>query len=129
MIRLRNPVKESVMRRFGLLSSVLLFTSVAGSAFAAGVAPLAPQFVSVGGRDAVVYYTDGPAGYEVVVTFAANQPDDGASMRSVTTLLPGQQATLSLGGDVNTKPATLTLRRDGDSLVVIPPGMQTASAR
>ena len=90
------------MRLFRLLSTAALLTSVAGAAFAAGVAPLAPQFVSVAGRDAVIYYTDTAAGYEVVVTFAANKPDDGASMRAVTTLLAGQQSTLSVGGDVNT---------------------------
>src|SRR3954454_4567883 len=117
------------MRLFRLLSTAALLTSVAGAAFAGGVAPLAPQFVSIAGRDAVIYYTDTAAGYEVVVTFAANKPDDGASMRSVATLLPGQQSTLSVGGDVNTKPATLTVRRDGDSLVVLPPERQTASAR
>jgi hypothetical protein len=114
------------MRRFGLLSSALLLTCGAGTAFADGPAP---QFASVGGRDAVLFYTDTPSGYQVVITFAANKPDDGTSMRSVVTLLPGQQSTLSVGGDVNTKPATLTIRRDGDRLVVLPPEMQTSSAR
>jgi len=117
------------MRRSVLSTTALLLTTLAGVAAgsAAGLQPLEPQFVSVGGRDTVLYYTNTPMGYEVVVTFAANTPDNGMSMRSVTTLAPGQQSTLSIGGGVGAKPATLTIRRDGDTLVVLPPEVQTAA--
>jgi len=119
------------MNRSAFATAALLLTTLAGmgAAAAAGLAPLEPQSVSVGGRDAVLYYTASPKGYEVVVTFAANSPDNGVSMRSVTTLAPGQESTLSIGSDANMKPATLTVRRDGDTLVVLPPELQTAAAR
>jgi len=117
------------MRRSVLSTTALLLTTLAGlaSASAGGLRPLEPEFVSVGGRDTVIYYTNTPMGYEVVVTFAANTPDNGASMRTVTTLAPGQQSSVSIGGDVNTKPATLTIRREGDALAILPPEMQTAA--
>lgn len=115
------------MTRSAFCSTVVLLSTLAGAASAADLAPLAPQFVSVGGRDTVLFYTETPVGYRVVVTVAANKPDDGTSMRSVVTLQPGQQATLSMGGDVNSKPATLTIARQGDRLVVLPPEMQTAA--
>src|SRR4051794_19926597 len=117
------------MPRSALSTTALVLTTLAGlgAAAAAGLAPLEAQSVSVGGRNAVLYYTNSPAGYEVVVTFAANSPDNGESMRSVTTLAPGQESTLSIGNDASAKPATLTIRRDGDTLVVLPPELQTAA--
>ena len=117
------------MRRSVLLTAASLTVGLAGlgSASAADLGPLTPQFVSVGGRNAVLYYTESQAGYEVVVTFAASAPDDGTSMRSVVTLTPGQQSTLSLGRGAGSLPATLTIRRTGNSLVVVAPEMQTAA--
>ena len=47
------------------------------------IAPAEPAFVEIGTRQAVVYYVPSAGGYRVVVTFAANNPDDGSSMRSV----------------------------------------------
>jgi hypothetical protein len=113
------------MRRSALLTVGPLLAGLAGmgSASAADLGPLTPQFVSVGNRNAVLYYAETQAGYEVVVTFAANAPDDGTSMRSVVTLTPGQQSTLSLGGGAGSPPARLTLRRTGNTLVVVPPQM------
>jgi hypothetical protein len=117
------------MRRSPLLIAAPFLAGLAGmgSASAADLGPLTPQFVSVGGRNAVLYYAETQAGYEVVVTFAANAPDDGTSMRSVVTLTPGQQSTLSLGRGAGSPPATLTLRRTGNTLVVVPPHMQAAA--
>src|SRR4051794_13797113 len=52
---------EIQMRRSVLASTTaLLLTTLAGvaAASAAGLQPLEPQFVSVGGRDTVLYYTN-----------------------------------------------------------------------
>ncbi|HYZ63602.1 MAG TPA: hypothetical protein VE650_14220 [Acetobacteraceae bacterium] len=119
------------MRRSALLIAAPVLAGLAGigSGSAAELTPLTPQFVSIGDRNAVLYYTATQGGYEVVVTFAANAPDDGTSMRSVVTLMPGQQSTLSLGRAAGTLPATLTLRRTGNTLVVVPPQMQTAAKK
>jgi hypothetical protein len=84
------------------------------------LAPLQPALVAVGDRDAVVYYVVRSDGYEVVVTFAANSPDDGSSMRSTVLLQPGQREELSLGGPAATAPARLEIVRDGETLVINP---------
>src|SRR4051794_12883303 len=64
----------SAMGRSALGTAVMLFAGLVGmgSASAGSLGPLTPQCVSVGDRDAVLYYVETQAGYEVVVTFAAN---------------------------------------------------------
>lgn len=111
------------MRLFLLAAASLV---LAQSAFAANLAPMEPRFVDVGERNAVVYYTDTAEGFEVVVTIAANSPDDGTSIRSVVTLAPGQQTRLSLGGSVGQTPATIIIRRDADSLTIDATPVRTA---
>ena len=114
---------------FLIAASLIAGLAGIGSASSADLGPLTPQVFSVGDRNAVLYYAETQAGYEVVVTFAANAPDDGTSMRSVVTLMPGQQSTLSLGRGAGSPPATLTIRRTGNSLVVVAPPMQTAATK
>lgn len=83
--------------------------------------PMQPRFVAVGGRDAVIYYTQGSQGYEVVVTVAASTPDDGLSLRTVAMLAPGQRHVLSVGDATGAAPEALVIERRGDALVVISP--------
>lgn len=112
------------MSRFILSAALML---VSGHAMAADLRPMEPHQVRIGDRDAVVLYTDTPAGYNVMVTFAAASPDDGTSMRSSATLLPGQQTELSLGGSVGQAPSRLLIRRDADALIVVVPPLRTAA--
>jgi hypothetical protein len=48
--------------------------------------PLKPYYAASGKRSAVIDYAEDADGYRVIVTFAADQPDTGASMRSVAPL-------------------------------------------
>lgn len=125
------------MHRAAAALAVLLIAAPALAALEAapgisgGLRPMQPRFVAVGGRDAVVYYTEKAQEYEVVVTFAANTPDDGQSMRTVATLAPGQRYVLSVGNTAGSAPEALVIERRGDALVVGSPEelQRHASAR
>jgi hypothetical protein len=82
------------------------------------LSPMEARHVNIGERAAVVYYVVRPTDFEVVITFAANSPDNGVSMRSIVNLRPGQHTTISIGGDVNTSASTLEIFRDGDTLEI-----------
>jgi hypothetical protein len=102
------------------LAAIIVATHAAsGQATAADVLrPMEARSTLIGERAAVVYYVAKPAGYDVVVTFAALSPDSGASMRSVITLLPGQRQVLSIGGEAGCSPASLEIAREGDSVSI-----------
>jgi hypothetical protein len=103
--------------------------ALAGSAHATDtqaadeVRPLDARVVALGEGSAVVYYTHGPEGADVVhvVTTVATDPEGAAApARFVSHLSPGQKAEVSVAGAVGTEPASLELAYDGGLLTVRP---------
>jgi hypothetical protein len=110
-------MKTIIVAGFAMLTAVNSVPALADSAGGL-LLPTEARHVTIGEREAIIYYVAKPAEFEVVVTFAANSPDNGVSMRSVFNLRPGQQGTLSIGGAVNTPASTLEISRDGDTLLI-----------
>jgi hypothetical protein len=108
-------MRTTIIAGFALFAAANSFPALAVSP-GGTLSPMEARRVNIGEREATVYYVARPTDFEVVITFAANSPDNGVSMRSVVSLRPGQQTTLSVGGDASTPPSTLELSRDGDTL-------------
>jgi hypothetical protein len=108
-------MKTITIAGFALLASASSLPTIAASP-GGTLSPMEARHVRIGEREAIVYYVVRPTDFQVVITFAANSPDNGVSMRSVVNLRPGQQTTLSIGGDANTPASTLEISRDGDTL-------------
>jgi hypothetical protein len=110
-----RTMKTIIIAGFAMLAAASSLPASAGSP-GGTLSPMEARHVNIGEREAVVYYVARATDFEVVITFAANSPDNGVSMRSVVSLRPGQQTSLSIGGDAKTPASTLELSRDGDSL-------------
>src|SRR5579863_5018196 len=80
------------------------------------LAPFAGRSVAVGEMNGVAYYRPTEAGFEVVITLADGPA--GRPVRFVTTLSPGQAATISAPGMSGDGPMSITIARNGDHLSV-----------
>jgi hypothetical protein len=77
-------------------------------------------------QSAVVFYSQTPAGFEVVTTVAATEAET-ASVRLINTLTDGRSVTVEVAGPAGTFADRLILSREGDHLRVERSPQQTAA--
>ncbi len=111
-----------------LMSMKVLLISAVATAIAPAMvggeelAPLAGATFQLGEQAAVVYYTVAEDGaYRVVTTVAPGEGREGAPVRHVTNVEPGQSYTISVGGfGPGARESLLEVTRHGDQLSVVP---------
>jgi len=84
------------------------------------------QTILLKDQSAVVFYTQKPAGHEVVTTIASTEATT-APVRLVSTLADGQSVTVEVAGPAGTAADRLILSREGDYLRVDRSLRQTAA--
>ena len=100
------------------MNRLLIALAMAGTAFADSA--IASELVSgngyslrLGGYDGALYYTVADGNFRVVATLASG---DAATIRMISTLMPGQSVTLSVPRMVGEPPMEIVVVRDGDTL-------------
>jgi hypothetical protein len=79
--------------------------------------PIQAQRLDLGGVAGIAYYTVEPDGFHVVATLA-QFGEDGIPLRVQSVLNAGQRPEFSTPGVIGVEPATITLERQGEKLVV-----------
>jgi hypothetical protein len=102
------------MTRFLIAGALVGAFSVATAARADIVAPDAGLQAALGAVNVTIYYHPLAAGYQVVTTASTDQPD--SVIRFVSTLMPGQDAIISVPRGVGEPALEIHLRRVGDRL-------------
>jgi hypothetical protein len=102
------------MTRFFLVGAVLGAITFGTAAQAEVVAPDTGLQVALGAVNVTIYYHPVSAGYQVVTTASTDQSD--SVIRFVSTLAPGQDATISVPRGVGEPALEIHLRRVGDRL-------------
>jgi hypothetical protein len=102
------------------LCSLVAATAVAltsGIVHADEPKPIQAQRLDLGGVAGIAYYTIEPDGFHVVATLAQHGKD-GVPLRVQSVLNAGQRLEFSTPGVIGVEPATITLERQGEKLVV-----------
>ncbi len=107
------------------LASALVVVTLAGTAVAGDLAPMAGQSIKLGSVIGTAYYTIGADGYRVVTTLASGE--DATPIRVVTTLQPGQRTTISVPRAIGESALQVEIARIGDT-VQVSEGQKLASA-
>jgi hypothetical protein len=102
------------MTRFLIAGALVGAFSVATAARADIVVPDAGLQAALGAVNVTIYYHPLAAGYQVVTTASTDQPD--SVIRFVSTLMPGQDAIISVPRGVGEPALEIHLRRVGDRL-------------
>jgi hypothetical protein len=102
------------MTRFVLASALLGAITFAAAAQAEVVAPDTGLQAALGAVNVTIYYHPVAAGYQVVTTASTDQPD--SVIRFVSTLVPGQDAIISVPRGIGEPALKIHLRRVGDRL-------------
>jgi hypothetical protein len=79
--------------------------------------PIQAEQLDLGGVAGIAYYTVEADGFHVVATLA-QQGKDGIPLRVQSVLNVGQSLKFSTPGAIGVEPATITLERQGEKLVV-----------
>ncbi|KAA2237522.1 hypothetical protein [Salinarimonas soli] len=103
------------MTKLLALVSVLALTALPGAPLAGEIAPRAGESLSLGSVSGTLYYTVEDNGFRVVATLAA---EDAAPVRFVTTLQPGQTATISVPRGPEESALEIEIARIGQTLQV-----------
>jgi hypothetical protein len=112
-----------------LLAAAVLVVAGAVTAQAADIAPVTGHWTKLGAdRSALVYYTDEPDGFHVVVTTQQGRTSRAAVERFETVLAAGQSAAVSIPRGAGQAPVRMLLSNAGDHLHIAKP-IAAASAQ
>ncbi len=110
-----------------ILSLAALAIAMPAVANSAELRPMQGGSFEIGDHAVSIYYTENDQDYQVVTTIAPTGDYDGAPIRFVGLMKPGQTETVSIGSFGNTNaPEVLELVHNGDNLTVVQK-IQTAS--
>jgi hypothetical protein len=108
------------------LLTLLIALSIPSLASADTLAAEQARTILLQDQSAVVFYTQTPAGHEVVTTIATSEGTT-APVRLVSTLADGQSVTVEVAGPAGTAADRLILSHEGDYLRVDRSLRQTAA--
>lgn len=108
-------VQRFVAARAAAFACFASLSLAAGAASAEELRPMQGGSIAMSGVNGIVYYTECAEGYRVIATLAG---EEGAPIRMVATLQPGQSVTLSVPHAPGVPADEVQLLRSGDRLLV-----------